>query len=213
MQSLPGVVGLSHPDESGWAPATFHVEVRNKECSGPLHEEGRFVGARSPTGGDGDIEHAEVDAELAAVLVPVVQHNIAQELHSWLYGEFPFACHQAPGFVHGCVVVAGEEFAYRNDAFVEGFQDFGTALRLGELEFGGYLGGIVCDEARHPTGDESEMKGELASCHRFGVRLPGEFVFGQTLEEAPSDGRLGFELGEQGLSDGRGNGFCNGHGD
>jgi hypothetical protein len=44
------------------------------------------------------------------------------------------------------------------------------------------------------------------------MRFPGQLVFGQTLQELPRDGRLGFEFGEQGLGDGIGyDRFCYWH--
>jgi hypothetical protein len=39
--------------------------------------EGVFVGAGAVDGGDGDLEKAQVDGELAAMVIPVVEHDVA----------------------------------------------------------------------------------------------------------------------------------------
>src|SRR5882762_3062554 len=49
---------------------------------GFLREQRRLVGAGAPTGWDGNTENTQVDAELAAVLVPVTEHDIAQKLRA-----------------------------------------------------------------------------------------------------------------------------------
>ena len=96
--------------------------------------------------------------------------------------------------------------------FVQCLQDLGAALGLREVEFGRDLRGVIFNEARHGTGHEGQVKGELAGRHGSFVRLPGQLVFGETLEETARDGRLGFEFDEHGFSDGVGSDdFCNGH--
>src|SRR5712675_2773462 len=45
-----------------------------------LHEDWGLVGAGSPACRHGDVQHAQIDAKLAAVLIPVAEHDVAQEL-------------------------------------------------------------------------------------------------------------------------------------
>src|SRR5271165_3169154 len=49
-----------------------------------LHEEWRFVGARSPACGHWDIEQAQIHGELPSMLIPVAEHYVAQELRTRL---------------------------------------------------------------------------------------------------------------------------------
>ena len=69
-----------------------------------LHERWRFVGAGPPACRHSDIEHAQVHAELAAMLVPVAEHDVSQELRSRLSQDLPSTGNDAPGFPH-CRVI------------------------------------------------------------------------------------------------------------
>jgi len=78
---------MLRPYEEKFAPAAnpqiadrIHAERHDMEDRslryksgglGALGESGRFVSAGAPAGGDGNAEDAEIDAELAAVLIPV----------------------------------------------------------------------------------------------------------------------------------------------
>ena len=63
---------------------------------GFLNEEGRLIGAGTPTGGDGNTEDAQVHAELAAMLVPVTEHDVTQELAARLSEDLAAADRQSP---------------------------------------------------------------------------------------------------------------------
>src|SRR5690348_15261449 len=173
-----------------------------------LNEEGRLVGAGAPTGRDSDVEHAQIHAELAAMLVPVAEHDVADEVRTRLGDHFPSAGGDAPRFIHRCVVELGKEGSHGFDAFLKFVQDFlaagwlRKAIRVGEV---GRLCGIVLHEANDSARNGREVIRELASRHRLVVRLPGELVFGKALDESPRDWGLCFEFGEEG--------FCNRHGD
>src|SRR5580693_3334572 len=47
---------------------------------GPLREGRWLIGARSPTRWHWHIQHPQINAELAPVLVPVIQHDVAKKL-------------------------------------------------------------------------------------------------------------------------------------
>ena len=65
------------------------VAGRGAKCCAPadsgglglflLQEARRFVGAGAPAGGDGNAENAQVNAELAAMLIPVAEHDVAEK--------------------------------------------------------------------------------------------------------------------------------------
>jgi hypothetical protein len=46
----------------------------------PLHESRWLIGTRSPACRHWHIQHPQINAELSAVLVPVIQHDVAQKL-------------------------------------------------------------------------------------------------------------------------------------
>src|SRR5260370_37832189 len=98
-----------------------------------LHEYGWFVGAGTPTCGHRDVQQPEVNAELAAMLVPVAQHDVTEKRGPRLRQDFPFAGNQAPGFRHGVVVEFRQEGAYRSDTLVESLQDLRAAGGLAEI--------------------------------------------------------------------------------
>jgi hypothetical protein len=47
---------------------------------GPLHESRWLIGAWSPARRHWHIQHPQINAELTAVLVPVIQHDVAKKL-------------------------------------------------------------------------------------------------------------------------------------
>src|SRR5215467_6702386 len=65
-----------------------------------LQETWRFIGAGAPAGGDGNIQDTKVDAELAAVLIPVAEHDIAKKEPARLSQNFFAADTEAPDLVH-----------------------------------------------------------------------------------------------------------------
>ena len=86
----------------------FGGERRARRCRAPTTDrlsrprlvglgEGVFVGAGAVDGGDGDLEEAQVDGELAAVVIPVVEHDVADQLDAGNREDFLAICLQAPG--------------------------------------------------------------------------------------------------------------------
>ena len=162
-------------------------------------ESGLFVGAGSPGGGYGDIEEAQVDTELAAVLIPVIEHDVAEELRARDGQEFGIAAQHAPGFLHAGIVELRQQGSDRRDTLVVRGEDFAKAGRLRNAgEIGGLLR-VLLNEADNASWHAGEMQSELAGGHRFCVRLPGEFVFRQAFEEFAGKRGLGFKFGEDGF--------------
>src|SRR2546429_1806894 len=63
---------------------------------------------------DGDVEQTQIDAELAAMLIPVAKHDVAQELAARLCQDFmPLADH-APGFSHAGIIEPRQQVANRD---------------------------------------------------------------------------------------------------
>src|SRR5438046_1445780 len=63
-----------------------------------LGEKGRLIGAGAPACRDGNVQHPEIDAELAAMLVPVAEEDVAEEEAARLREQFFLAGEEAPGF-------------------------------------------------------------------------------------------------------------------
>jgi hypothetical protein len=65
------------------------------------------------------VEHAQIDAELAAMLVPVVQHDIAKELRTRLGKHLAPVRNHAPRSLHGGIVALRKSRANGSDTFFE----------------------------------------------------------------------------------------------
>src|SRR5438477_8178252 len=174
-----------------WFPPRYELSRSSFLCEGR-----RLVGTGSPACGHGDVEHTQVHAELAAMLVPVAEHDVAQEFSARLGQDFLLTGKESPGFPHCRIVECRQRAPHRGNAFLEGLKNFVTACRLRKLEIGS-LSWIFLHGADHPSGNNCEMIGKLASGHGLLVRLPRQLVFGQPLQKFPSDGRLYFKLCEQ----------------
>src|SRR6266849_3595879 len=80
-----------------------------------LRENGWLVGAGAPACRHCDVEQTQVNAELAAMLIPVTEHDIAQELGTRLHEDFAPTGNQAPCFVHVGVIEFWQQLANRGD--------------------------------------------------------------------------------------------------
>lgn len=58
-----------------------------------LQKRRSLVGAGSPRGWDRDVEKTQIDAELAAVLIPMVKHDVAQKLNARHSPHFTVTLH------------------------------------------------------------------------------------------------------------------------
>ena len=155
----------------------------------------RLIGARSPACGHSHVEQAQIDAELAAVLVPVTEHHIAQEPAARHGKNFLIAGDQAPGLLHRVIIKGGKHLAYRCDAVVQQIEHLLNAGRLRKLKIG-RLYGAGLHEANDIARYGGEVVGELPCGERFCVRLPGQFVRRKPLQESACDGRLRFKFCE-----------------
>src|SRR6185437_3843958 len=78
-----------------------------------------LVSARSPACWDRHVEHAQVDAELATVLIPVIQHDLSQELAPGNCDELLIATHQTPGLAHAVIVELQQHTSDGDDALIK----------------------------------------------------------------------------------------------
>src|ERR1700751_4941376 len=101
---------------------------------GFLNEKGRLVGAGTPTGGNGNTEEAQVHAELAAMLIPVTEHDVTQELGGRLSEDLAAADSQSPDLVHAGVVGLREALTHGGYAVSEDLENFIAASGLREVE-------------------------------------------------------------------------------
>src|SRR5215469_6682286 len=80
---------------------------------GLLHENGWLVRTWSPTCRHRDVQQTQIDAELAAMLIPVAEHDVAQELRPRLGQHFTSSRDHAPGFLHAGVITIRKRRAHR----------------------------------------------------------------------------------------------------
>jgi hypothetical protein len=161
--------------------------------------EGVFVGAGAVDRGDGDLEQAEVDGELAAVVIPVVEHDVADELDSWDRQDFVAVCFQAPGRGGSGFGQALDELLGGFYAVFEGIEDFFFIFGLLRGESGGIdFVHVVLGDARDAGGDAGDVMGKFADRHRFRVRRPSEFVSWDAVENAAGGGGFSMEFLEHG---------------
>ena len=161
--------------------------------------EGVFVGAGAVDGRDGDVEQAQVDRKLAAVVVQVVEHDVADELDARDRENLLTFCREAPDcgglrFAKALDVLFGGFFAR-----FEGVEDFLLIFWLlrgegGRIDFVD----VILRDARDTAGNSGDMAGEFADAHGFCVRRPGEFVGWDALENATRGGGFSMELVEHG---------------
>src|ERR1700722_12181549 len=88
-----------------------------------LQERRHLIGARPPRRGHRRAAHPQIHAELPTVLIPVAQHDVAQQLRPRLHHEFLVARHPPPRFVHRRVVPLRQYAAHGSDALVVLLQD------------------------------------------------------------------------------------------
>src|SRR5947207_2004726 len=101
-----------------------------------------------------------------------------------------------PDLIHVSIAGFRQLVADSGDGFVEHLKELLAGGWLRKIE-GGLGRGIGIHETDDSAGNEREMIGELAGGHGFLVRLPGELVFREALEEPARDGCLDFEFSEQ----------------
>ena len=162
-------------------------------------DEGVFVGAGAVDGGDGDLEEAQVDGELAAVVIPVVEHDVADQLDARDREDFLAICFQAPG-CGGCGFgQAFDELLGGLYAALEGVENLFLIFGLlrgegGRIDFVH----VVLGDPGDAGWDGGNVIRELAEGHGFRVRRPVEFVGWDAIENAAGGGGFSLEFIEHG---------------
>src|ERR1051325_5065782 len=128
------------------------------------------------------------------MLVPVVEHDVANELGAGHSKHFLVALDHAPGFSHLRVVKFRQQIPDGRYAFFKLVQNFLPASRLRKAGKVGCGGRAVLYELDYASGHKSEMESKLSSRHGFFVRLPGQAVFRQTLQKFARNRSLLFEF-------------------
>src|ERR1700752_1655262 len=169
---LPGASRRDYP----------RTTLRSRLCL--LREKRSFVGAGSPAGRDGRIEQAQIDTELAAMLVPVAEHDVAHELSSGLGQDISSARNHPPHFPHAGVAELWQQIANRGDTLFIFCEDFLAASRLRKAGEIGCLHRVILNEANYSARNEGEMISKLSGGHGFFVRLPGQLVFRKALQKS-----------------------------
>src|SRR5690242_2801093 len=131
------------------------------------------------------------------MLVPVAEHDVAQEFPSRLHENILTTGNQAPSLPHCSIVEFWQQIPHRRDALVEGLQDLSAACRLRKVGKIWSWRWIVLYSAHDSAGNEGKMVGELAGRHGFLVRLARQLIFRQALQKFPRDRRLYFKLRKQ----------------
>ena len=129
------------------------------------------------------------------MLVPMAEHDVAQELPARLGQDFLSVDNQPPCLAHCRVVEPGQHVAHCRDALFKGIQYFLTAGWLGKAKTRS-LRWIVLHEADNSARYYSEMIRKLPGRHGFFMRLPGQLIVRQPLDKFPRDSRLYFKFAE-----------------
>ena len=155
--------------------------------------EGVFVGAGAVDGRHGDVKQAQVDRELAAVVVKVIEHDVADEFHARDREDLLTFCREPPDRGSLRLGQALDELFGGLFARLEGIEDFLLIFWLLRRERGWIdFVDIVLRDPRDTPGNTSDMAGEFADGHGFCVRRPGEFVGRDAFENAA--GGCGFSM-------------------
>ena len=121
----------------------------------------RIVGAGAPARRHRHIEKTQVHAELAAMLVPVVQHDIAHEFRPRQLEDHPIAGDEAPRFRHGGVIEPRQKLACRPHALVEFLEDLREVSPAAENEIRAPARGYSEQPARcHPARKRDERRAD-----------------------------------------------------
>src|ERR1700747_346101 len=106
------------------------------------------------------------------MLIPVAEHDVAQELGSRLCEHFAFAADHAPGFRHRSVIQFRKFAADRGDAFFKLLKNLAPAGWLRKPRKLWSRCWIRLHEADDATGHKGQMIGQLPGRHGLFVWLP-----------------------------------------
>ena len=193
-------VGACTPEQSGdpglfWIVMAFSRRGRRPWITGPASgflRERIFIRTASVDDWHRHIQQTQVDRELSAMVVPVVQHDRSQHCDARQRERRLAPDDQRP--VLHCRLIAHSLETSRSvfAALLEGVMNFLEVLRRRRYESIGVRLELVlvCHNVGHSSGDACRMDRQLAEAHRFRMRLPGKFVRRNPLQHAP--GRFGF---------------------
>jgi hypothetical protein len=130
-----------------------------------LEKTRQFVSAWSPTRWYCHVKHAQVNAELTAVLIPVVEHDVPQELNPGHCQKFSITLEHAPGLLHAGIVALGQQASDGGDALLECIENFSKTGWLWYLAEIGHLCGVLLYESDNASWYAGDMQSELSSRH------------------------------------------------
>src|SRR5688572_29233264 len=99
----------------------------NSLTNSPTH---RLIAAESVTRWHFRAEQSQIHAELAAMLIPVIEHHAAQERHAQLGHDRSIALHNAEDLVHALVADRWQYLSHIGSAVLQRIQNFAQAGRL-----------------------------------------------------------------------------------
>ena len=161
-------------------------------------EVGHFIAAWSIARGDGNVEQAEINAELAAMVIPMVEHNAPQKRRARHGQQRVPAIDDPERVAHTSVVDRGQCFSNVGGASIQRFQNVAKrsglrspAAEVRQRRLVGFR------EAQNAFGCFGDVQGELADGHRLFVRLPSKLPLGYTFDKRSRCAELLFELGKK----------------
>ena len=140
-----------------WAHRILPISRTRSHAALLLHEERRLVGARSPACRHRHIQHAQVHAELPAMLVPVAEHHVAKEQPTRLRQPPCSPATLAATFRSSPRrQTCGRICAHRRDALVKVLQTLVASLQVAEMSANsGASAGLVCAQRMTPPGTDA----------------------------------------------------------
>src|SRR5258705_8035578 len=155
-----------------------------------------LVGARAVDRRHRHTDLPEVHGELAAVVIPVVQHDRAQYRADRDRHDLPVAIHHAPHLREVGFVQSPKNLARLLETLVESRNQLGGARRARLLELRHRKRRDLRDLGDRAR-DRRDVQRELTERHRPVVRLPAQTIVGDPLEDAPGRLRFLFEFLQQ----------------
>jgi hypothetical protein len=165
-----------------------------------------FVGAGAVEAGDGNADEAEVDRELAAVMVEVVHAHATNAGDAGQVKDFLAAGEEAPIFHDFGVADFAKGFTSGGAVFVKDGQqllaigDFGRLV--GRATDGRVIQFFCGRDHADPFGNGADVRGQPAERSGFFVRLPTPFVVGYAFEHLAGVFHFFVKFCEHRLTDG-----------
>ena len=166
-----------------------------------LNQQSAFVRARPIHRWQRHVLQPQIDAELRAVVDQVIHHERSPDTGLWhRENRVAFPLQRPRGHQLG-VGFADERGACRRHVVIELLQQVGTARRLLRRLTAGDVGLGLVQRDRAPARELGDVLRQLPERLRLLVRLPGELVLRDALQEFARDRHLMIELGKQRVDD------------